>query len=276
MAVPRKTWAIALLVGASMMAPAWMGQGGTAAAGQYSRAGGAWADRLIERAFADVVRRAPDPDELRRYRVRVYEDHWTEDDIRNDLRERRDYMSHGDRTSRDRDGYDVDRTIRNAHRDIVGRDPDEEGLRDYRGRVTERGWTERQVRQSMRENSDYRSNPSASADRIITRAYQDLLGRAPDASGMASFRNQIVEHGWDEHDVRNAIMNSPEYRQKDSGAMTEPRAREVVRRAYLSVLGREPDPGSAGFVQHVLRDHWTEREVARELRNSDEFRNKQQ
>ncbi|HUU34711.1 MAG TPA: DUF4214 domain-containing protein, partial [Vicinamibacterales bacterium] len=67
----------------------------------------------------------------------------------------------------------------------------------------------------------------------------------------------------------------PEYRQKSAG-ISEAQARDVVRRAYLSVLEREPDAaGSQGYVQRVLRDHWTEREVARELRNSDEFRKKQ-
>ena len=148
-------------------------------------------------------------------------------------------------------------------------------LRDYRRKMVDEGWTERQLRDALRRSDEHRTNPSASADRIINRAYQDILGRAPDASGLSSYRNQITNHGWDEHDVRDALMNSPEYRQKGSGAMTQDRAREIVRRAYLSVLGREPDPASEPFVQRVLRDHWTEREVARELRNSDEYRNRQ-
>ena len=42
-----------------------------------------------------------------------------------------------------------------------------------------------------------------------------------------------------------------------------------MRRAYQSVLGRAPDAASRGFVDHVLRDHWSEADVARELRKSD-------
>jgi hypothetical protein len=57
--------------------------------------------------------------------------------------------------------------------------------------------------------------------------------------------------------------------------MTREQAEEVVRRAYQSVLGRDPDPGSRSYVDRVLKDHWTERDVARELRNSAEYRNKQ-
>jgi hypothetical protein len=58
--------------------------------------------------------------------------------------------------------------------------------------------------------------------------------------------------------------------------MTREQAQQVVRRAYESVLGREPDPGSRVYVDHVLRDHWREADVARELRNSDEYRSRQQ
>jgi len=56
--------------------------------------------------------------------------------------------------------------------------------------------------------------------------------------------------------------------------MTRAKAEEIVRRAYLSVLGREPDAGSSGWVDRVLRDKWTEQDVVRELRRSDEYRNR--
>jgi hypothetical protein len=51
-------------------------------------------------------------------------------------------------------------------------------------------------------------------------------------------------------------------------------AQDIVRRAYLTVLRREPDPGSASYVDHVLRDRWTQTDVERELRKSDEYRSK--
>jgi len=55
--------------------------------------------------------------------------------------------------------------------------------------------------------------------------------------------------------------------------MTYPRAQEVVRLAYLAVLGREPDAGSRGYVENVMRQHWTQQDVERELRRSAEYRN---
>jgi Peptidase inhibitor family I36 len=50
------------------------------------------------------------------------------------------------------------------------------------------------------------------------------------------------------------------------------RAEEIVRRAYLAVLRREPDAASRGWVDRVLRENWTQADVERELRRSDEYR----
>jgi len=40
------------------------------------------------------------------------------------------------------------------------------------------------------------------------------------------------------------------------------------------VLGREPDSGSRGYVDRVLRERWSQQDVERELRKSDEYRAK--
>jgi hypothetical protein len=52
------------------------------------------------------------------------------------------------------------------------------------------------------------------------------------------------------------------------------RAEEIVRRAYLSVLRREPDAASRGWVDRVLRENWTQADVERELRRSPEYRDR--
>ena len=57
--------------------------------------------------------------------------------------------------------------------------------------------------------------------------------------------------------------------------MTREKAEEIVKRAYRSVLSREADPaGIENYVQGALRKHWSEADIARDLRNSDEYRNK--
>ena len=105
------------------------------------------------------------------------------------------------------------------------------------------------------------------ADRIVRRAYQDVLNREPDESGLREYRRRIIDDGWSEQQVREALRNSAESR-----TVTRERASEIVRRAYLSVLNREPDAGAQGYVNRVMREGWTEEDVVRELRRSPEFR----
>ena len=224
-------------------------------------------DKEIKRAFEDALDREPSDRELRRYRTLMDEEHWTERDVRDDLRERSDYRRHSQRAYED-----PDRVIRRAYDDILHRQPDSDGLRLYRSRMIDDDWTEQDVREALRKSPEHATRSRESAEKIVRRAYDDVLGREPDYNGLRSYANKVMDQGWDEHDVREALKRSPEYRQKSQ--ISRPQAEEIVRRAYLSVLGREPDAGSRGFVDRVLRDHWSEGDVARELRNSDEYRNK--
>ena len=111
----------------------------------------------------------------------------------------------------------------------------------------------------------------ADVDRIVRRAYQDVLGRDPDEGGLRQYRSRIIDYGWNEEQVRNSLRNSPEYREKTT--MTRQKAQEIVRRAYLSMLKREPDgAGAEAYIQHVLRDNWSQDDVEKDLRRSPEFR----
>jgi len=112
---------------------------------------------------------------------------------------------------------------------------------------------------------------NVSAERIVRRAYEDVLQREPDPVGMRTYRSRIIDDNWTEQQVRDDLRRSAEFRER--ATMTPQRATEIVRRAYLSVLNREPDAASQGYVQRVLRDKWTEEDVARDLRRSPEYRN---
>jgi hypothetical protein len=117
---------------------------------------------------------------------------------------------------------------------------------------------------------DRPSSGTQNVDRIIRRAYLDILQREPDRAGLRYWRSLMIDDGWSEQQVREALRTSPENRQRrvtDRQAAAE----EIVRRAYLSVLNREPDPGSRGYVERVLRDDWSQRDVERELRKSREY-----
>lgn len=112
-----------------------------------------------------------------------------------------------------------------------------------------------------------------SADVIVRRLYLEILQREPDAQGLNLYRNHINNDRWSEQDVRDALVKSPEYRQR-SAALAQKNAEATVARAYRSVLNRDPDPASRVYVDKILRENWTEADVVRELRNSPEFRNK--
>ena len=117
---------------------------------------------------------------MRRYRGLMTDDHWSEDDVREDLKSRGDYRKYSS-TSRD---VDPDRVIRRAYEDILHREPDQEGLRHYRTEMIDNGWTEQDVRQALRKSTEHDSVSQSSADRIVKRAYQDILGRDPDYNGL--------------------------------------------------------------------------------------------
>jgi TorA maturation chaperone TorD len=194
--------------------------------------------------------------------------YWTESEVREDVRSLRD--SKGRPGNRD---VDYDRAIRRAYQDILRREPDAEGLRHYRIEMIDNGWTEQDVRRALRTSGEHDKVKQDSADRIVRRAYQDILGREPDDQGLAKYRNEMLRNGWTERQVRDALMKSPEYREKNT--MTREKAVDMVTRAYRNVLGRDPDPaGLESYVLGVLRNKWTEADVERELRKSDEYRNK--
>jgi TorA maturation chaperone TorD len=226
-------------------------------------------DAAIQRAFREVLNREPTDSEFRRYRGLMHDEHWSEREVRDDLRSRNDYRRHRSSSS----DVDPDRVIRRAYEDILNREPDTVGLRDYRTKMIDEGWTEQDVRAALRKSAEHAKVSQASADRIVRRAYQDILGREPDYNGLVDYRNEVMDHGWDEHDVREALKRSAEYRQRN--AITRQQAEEIVTRAYRGVLGRDPDAGGLGdYSQRVMRDHWSEADVAKSLRNSEEYRSK--
>ena len=136
------------------------------------------------------------------------------------------------------------------------------------------------------------STAERQAARVVRQAYRDILRREPDASGLRQYTEAMLYNNWSEADVRRSLMSSDEYAQRGlsyrSGRgvarssygnaygnryMNRADAESMVRDAYRSVLGREPDAmGMRDYTTRVLRDGWTERDIARSLRSSSEYR----
>ena len=60
----------------------------------------------------------------------------------------------------------------------------------------------------------------------------------------------------------------------NNGRWTYQQAEAMVRRAYLSVLGREPDPASRSYVDAVMKNNWNQQQLETELRKSPRYRDK--
>ncbi len=105
----------------------------------------------------------------------------------------------------------VEQTITRAYEDLLGRKPDQDGMRTYRKRMIDDEWSEKQVREDLKKSAEYKARE---ADRIIERAYDDILGRRPDKSGRETYRARIIKDGWSEKRVRDDLKKSEEYKQK--------------------------------------------------------------
>jgi hypothetical protein len=156
-------------------------------------------DAAIHRAFREVLRRPADPEGLRTYRQRLIYEGWTEAQMIAQLQRSGEARS-----------VDPTEAITRAYREVLGRDPDPQGLAHYRAKWRD-GWTQGQIRDDLRRSVESRGNHINSA---ITRAYRELLGREPDPGGYANFERLMRDKGYTERDVRASIMASEEYRQR--------------------------------------------------------------
>jgi hypothetical protein len=108
-------------------------------------------------------------------------------------------------------------------------------------------------------------NDTISSFRVVSRRRNGGQGGSwgGGAYGGGSYGGGSYGGGWNDHqDDRYTRGRRPSYEE----------ARQIVRRAYLSVLGREPDSGSAGYVTRVTNDGWSQLQVENELRKSAEYR----
>src|SRR5207237_2337319 len=96
----------------------------------------------------------------------------------------------------------------------------------------------------------------------LTGLYQDLLGRAPDSSGLTSWL-QVLQRGTARNAVAAAIANSPEA----DGIL--------VQTVYQKLLGRNPDPSGLGNWVAVLSQGMTAGQFTARIAGCTEYWNGQ-
>jgi hypothetical protein len=116
-----------------------------------------------------------------------------------------------------------EKIIRRAFQDILEREPTTADMRHYRSLIIDRGFDEKRVRDEIRRGDEYRITYMT---RRLNRVYQEILGRDVDPRGFEHYRNKIIEHNWNDDDIRRDLRNSTEYRNRPRTHAEPPRRAE--------------------------------------------------
>ena len=207
-------------------------------------------ERTIIAVFEDLLGREPTRRELREWRDRS--EGMTIEDLEDEIRSTREFRR-----------LTPEQIVRDAYHDLLDREPDADGLRHYRSRIIERGWTAGDVREAIRTSKEFRIHE---ADILIDRAFDDLLERPPSAEEREEYRRRLLKDGTEEG-IRRNIRKSEEYK------YTLPR--QKITRVYQEVLGRDPDPeGLENYRKRMVNEGWSIDRVREALLKSKEYRSK--
>lgn len=132
--------------------------------------------------------------------------------------------------------------VKQLYQQQLGREADAGGL-EYFTQQMNNGWSVNDVVNAMQNSAEAQSRPAATPSYEpapsytppaqtaptqqqqpsfdLNSLYKDLLGREADASGMSYWQQQIAG-GADQNAVRNAIMNSAEYKARNPAAPLKP------------------------------------------------------
>lgn len=105
-------------------------------------------DKIIRAAFNDLLGREPSSGEMRDFRNRMIDQGWNERMLRDHLRTEDAYRNEA-----------AEAIVRRAYREVLGREVDPSGLRQYSWAVREKGWTESDVRDDLRKSAEFRNKP---------------------------------------------------------------------------------------------------------------------
>lgn len=105
-------------------------------------------EKIIKATFSDLLGREPTAGELRDFRGRMIDQGWNERMLRDHLRTEEGYRNEA-----------AELIVRRAYREVLGREVDPSGLRQYSWAVREKGWTESDVRDDLRKSAEFRNKP---------------------------------------------------------------------------------------------------------------------
>lgn len=127
-----------------------------------------------------------------------------------------------------------------VYQDVLGRAVDPASQLSFALQL-DRGTPRSVVVNAVDHSAEYYANV------IIAPAYQDYLGRSPDAAGLAFWVSQMQYHGLTDEQLEAGFIASNEFYARAGG--TDSLWADAM---YLDLLGRQPDPlGEAYWVQQL-------------------------
>lgn len=92
-------------------------------------------------------------------------------------------------------------------------------------------------------------------DRIIERAYLEIVGRAPDGGQLLHYRRLMVNEGWSEHRVREDLRYSDEV------------VHAYIIKLYREIFGRDPRHDELGhYKRGIQHNRWSDVEVRNDMK----------
>jgi len=201
----------------------------------------------------------------------------------------------------------IEAEISRYYQQILGRNPDSNGLRAYADAVQDNRMSLEQVRNEItnspegrnrgynnnnrndnrnnrNDNRNNRNNRSQIEDQI-SRYYQQILGRNPDSNGLKAYADAVQDNRMSLEQVRNEIANSPEGRNRNDNnnnrnnnnnnynRNNRSQIEDQISRYYQQILGRNADSnGLKNYADAVQNNQMSLEQVRNEISNSPEAR----
>jgi hypothetical protein len=159
-------------------------------------------------------------------------------------------------TSRAQVAYDIltsaeyrTNLVQSYYQTYLGRAADPEGLAQWLGKLNS-GWSDQGVLAGIISSPEYYSKSGGDPADFVTHVYKALLGRSPDAAGLAYWR-ALLAAGVSRSTVVSEICSSPEYR------------RSFVEAEYAKLLLGPVQPAAlSGWVAELAGGASQERVIA--------------
>ncbi|HWB10980.1 MAG TPA: Calx-beta domain-containing protein [Pirellulales bacterium] len=151
--------------------------------------------------------------------------------------------------------------VQEAYRDLFDRQAERQGLGYWVGLLNE-GETRQQVAYQIVKIASFEEFQHDT----VTALYEQYLGRAPDAGGLAYWSAYLYDGGTIEG-MSQALLSSPEYWQSRGGGTVE----GFLSVLFQNALGRQIEPAAVTYFEGLMSNGASAADVAAAVLNSDEY-----